>query len=127
MFKKMKLLSLLIIVFAGLSFPLDAVSPFPESMSVHSSEFSMGAGSVICLSQSGTSDVFKMICVNDILIVYHENNEHVFSETGKIKILSFIRSDYLRCKIVEGTILVGDIAIKGTVASIVISPADRCE
>lgn len=66
------------------------------------------------------------INTNDILTVYRESTSHELMEVGKIKVLSYVREDYLKGKVVEGEIKAGDIAKKGDVASLIISSGDKC-
>lgn len=84
-------------------------------------------GASVCLFQSGTADVRKGIHVNDILIVYRENQGHQLKEVGKIKIISYVGEDYLKAEVVEGGLMPGDIAKKGEVATLVISSSDKCK
>jgi hypothetical protein len=86
----------------------------------------MSKGTVVCLFQSGTADVKKAINVNDVLPVYRESKSHELKEVGKIKVLSYVREDYLKGEVVEGEIKAGDIVKKGDVASLIISPGDKC-
>jgi len=87
----------------------------------------MKAGDPVCLFQSGTADVRKAIGINDILIVYRENSKHELREIGKIRVRSFSGDDYLKGEVIEGEIQANDIAKRGNVASLVISPADKCK
>lgn len=84
-------------------------------------------GETVCLFQSGTADVKKMISVGDLITVYRESGKHELKEVGKIKVLSFIGEDYLKGEVIEGEVRTGDIAKKGDVASLVISSEDTCK
>ena len=48
-------------------------------------------------------------------------------QVGKLKVLSFVGSDYLKAVIIEGEVMTGDIAKKGDVAGLVISHEDKCK
>jgi hypothetical protein len=87
----------------------------------------MHVGSKICLFQSGTTDVKAAIHVQDTLIVYRELPSHELKEVGKIRVVSFIREDFLKAEVIEGELMPGDIAKKGDVASLVISSDDKCK
>jgi beta-lactam-binding protein with PASTA domain len=84
-------------------------------------------GETVCLFQSGTADVKKMISVGDLITVYRESGKHELKEVGKIKVLSYIGEDYLKGEVIEGEVRTGDIAKKGDVASLVISSEDTCK
>ncbi len=82
---------------------------------------------VVCLFQSGTEDVKKEIHINDVLIVYRVGRSSALTEAGKIKILKYVRIDYLQAEVVEGEIKAGDIAKKGDIATLVISSSEMCK
>lgn len=114
---------------AGFSSRVNAVSPSPvlEEREEKAAKGIKEKGETACLFQSGTADVRKTINVNDILNVYRENRSHQMIEVGKIRILSYVGDDYLKGEVVEGELQSGDIAIKGDVASLVISSSDKCK
>jgi hypothetical protein len=124
-----KLLALLLLVCAGLPQLVNAVSwsPLQEERDEKSAKGIMVKGTIVCLFQSGTADVKKAINVNDILPVYRESKSHELKEVGKIKVLSYRGEDYLKGEVVEGELMVGDIAKKGEVASLIISSGDKCK
>ena len=84
-------------------------------------------GETVCLFQSGTPDVKSEIKVNDLLVAYRETETHNLVPVGKLKVLSFVGTDYLKAVVVEGEVMTGDIAKKGDVASLVISHEDKCK
>ncbi len=84
------------------------------------------AGDVVCLFQSGTAEVRKIIHVGDVLPVYRESRDHQTRPAGKVKILDYAGEDYLKAEVVEGELMTGDIAIKGDVASLLLSSGDKC-
>jgi len=89
------------------------------------SEVVMKEGGTVHLFHSGTPDVKKEICLNDVIPVYRETmaGGHTTSkEVGKIKVDSYVGEHYFSATVVEGTIKMGDIAKKGT-ASCLIQPA----
>jgi hypothetical protein len=123
-----KLFAVLLISCMGLPQLVNAVSwsPILEEREEKAAKGIMVKGTVVCLFQSGTADVKKAINVNDILRVYRESKSHELEEVGKIKILSYVREDYLKGEVVEGEIKAGDIAKKGEVASLIMSSSDKC-
>jgi hypothetical protein len=124
-----RLLAVLLISCVGLPQLVNAVSwsPLQEEHEEKAAKGIMGKGAIVCLFQSGTTDVKKAISINDILPVYREGKSHELKEVGKIKVLSYVRKDYLKAEIVEGEIKVGDIAKKGDVASVIISSENSCK
>lgn len=124
-----KLLVVLLISCAGLPQLVNAVSwsPIQEEREEKAAKGIMVKGTVVCLFQSGTADVKKAINVNDNLPVYRESKSHELKEVGKVKVLSYVGEDYLKGEIVEGELMVGDIAKKGDVASLIISSGDKCK
>ena len=122
-----KLLAVLLILCAGLPQLVNAVSWSPLQEEREETKGIMVKGTVVCLFQSGTADVKKAINVNDILPVFRKNKSRELKEVGKIKVLSYVGEDYLKGEVVEGELKAGDIAKKGTAASLVISPGDSCK
>ncbi len=124
-----KLLVVLLISCMGLPQLANAVSwsPLQEGSEAKSEQGIMVKGTVVCLFQSGTADVKKMITVNDILPVYRESKSHELKKVGKIKVLSYVGEDYLKGEVVEGEIKAGDIAKKGDAASLIISSENSCK
>lgn len=124
-----ELLAVLLILFAGLPQLVIAVSwsPIEAERVEKAAKGIMEKGAMVCLFQSGTEDVKKAISMGDVLIVYREGPKHELKEVGKIKVLSYSGEDYLKGEVVEGEIKPGDIAKKGEVASLVISPGDKCK
>jgi hypothetical protein len=124
-----KLLVVLLISCTGLPHPVNAVSwsPLQEEREEKAATGIMVKGTVVCLFQSGTADVRKAINIHDILPVYRESKSHELKEVGKIKVLSYVEEDYLKGEVIEGELKAGDVAKKGVVASLVISPGDSCK
>jgi hypothetical protein len=124
-----KLLTVLLILCAGVPQLVNAVSwsPLVEEREEKIAKGIIEKGAIVCLFQSGTADVKKAISIGDILVVYREGAKRELKEVGKIKVLSYTGEDYLKGEVVEGEIKAGDIAKKGEVASLVISPADKCK
>lgn len=127
MYRFKVLLAILLASCLGLSQAVHAVSwsPLEEEQEATPAK-GMVKGAVVCLFQSGTTEVRKTISANDILHVYRENKSRKSREVGKIKVLSFVGEDYIKAEVVEGEIRSGDVAKKGAVASLVISPGDGC-
>jgi hypothetical protein len=124
-----KLLAVLLILCVGVPQFANAVSwsPLQEEREEKAAQGIMVKGTVVCLFQSGTLDVKKAINMNDILPVYRESTSHELKEVGKIKVLSYVREDYLKGEVIEGEIKAGDLAKKGDVASLIISSDDKCK
>jgi hypothetical protein len=128
-----KVMWILIIMFLPLSvgLPLRAnavsPSPIPGEREERIAKGIKVKGETVCLFQSGTADVKKEITAGDMLSVYRETGKHELKEVGKIKVLSFVREDYLKGEVIEGEVQTGDIAKKGDVASLVISSSDKCK
>ncbi len=85
------------------------------------------AGDIVCLFQSGTSEVRKIINVGDVLPVYRENRDHQARPVGKVKILDYVGEDYMKAEVVEGELMTGDVAKKEDVASLILSSGDKCQ
>jgi hypothetical protein len=123
-------LMLVVLLFSSMLLPLaaGAVSyPAPEERNEERAATpAMHVASKICLFQSGTPEVKATIHIQDTLIVYRELPSHELKKVGKIRVVSFVREDYLMAEVIEGELLPGDIAKKGDVASLVISSDDKC-
>ena len=113
----------------GSPFFAEAVSfsPVPGEREEKAVKGIIEKGAMVCLFQSGTADVKKEINIGDLIVVFREGPKHELKEVGKIKVLSYAGEDYLKGEVVEGEIKAGDIAKKGDVASLVISPEDKCK
>lgn len=114
---------------AALALSAMVAAPFPaaslETQPRIKSEVVMKEGGTVHLFHSGTPDVKKEICLNDVIPVYREmmaGGHTTSKEVGKIKVVSYAGEHYFAAKVVEGTIKVGDVAKKGT-ASCLIQPA----
>ena len=84
-------------------------------------------GEAVCLFQSGTEDVRNMIGIGDVLNVYREVGNGELKEVGKIRVRSYAGEDYIKAEVVDGAVQTGDVAKKGSVASMVISSRERCK
>lgn len=72
-------------------------------------------GDTVRLFHSGTADVKKIICPNDVLDVYREVQvEGVTNskEVGRVKVLKLVGENYFDAKVLEGAIRAGDVAKK---------------
>ncbi len=85
------------------------------------------AGDIVCLFQSGTAEVRKIIHIGDVLPVYRENRDHQLHPVGKVKIIDYVGEAYMKSVVVEGELMTGDIAKKEDVASLLLSSGDKCE
>ena len=77
----------------------------------------MVVGSKVHLFHSGTADVKKEICLNDVLSVHRElmaGGHTTSQEVGKVKVLAYVGEHYFEAEILEGKIMSGDIAKKKT-------------
>lgn len=86
------------------------------------SEVVMKVGKEVHLFHSGTADVKKEICLNDVISVYRETptGGHTTSKVvGKVKVLSYEGEHYFKGKVVEGEVKVGDLAKKETAACLI--------
>jgi hypothetical protein len=80
-------------------------------------EVVMKVGKKLHLFHSGTADVKKEVCLNDVIPVYRETMAGGHSKTlevGKVKVLSYSGEHYFEVEVVSGEIKVGDIAKKDT-------------
>jgi hypothetical protein len=129
--QKITYIFIVIILSAVIGFPLlsgaVSFSPVPAEQEEKAAKGIIEKGDMVCLFQSGTADVKKAISIGDVIIVFREGPKHELKEVGKIKVLSYSGEDYLKGEVVEGEIKAGDIAKKGEVASLVISPKDKCK
>jgi hypothetical protein len=122
-------LAVLLISCVGLPQFVNAVSPspIPEEREETAAKGIKVKGETVCLFQSGTVDVRKTIGIGDVLIVYQEGGNGGHKEIGKIRVISYEGEDYIKGEVVEGRAQTGDVAKKGTVASLVISTGERCK
>jgi len=88
------------------------------------SEVVMKTGNKVHLFHSGTADVKKEICLNDVITVYREyggaKNPQA-KEVGQVKVLAYAGEHYFEGEVVKGEIKPGDIAKKQS-ASCLIQP-----
>ena len=85
----------------------------------------MQAGQKVWLFLSGTPDVKKEICLNEIIPVYREvkaGARYQIKEVGKVKVLSYQGKNYFEAQVVSGIVKVGDVATKES-ASCLVLPA----
>ncbi len=124
-----KLLAVLLLSSLGVPRLVNAVSwsPLEEEHTEKAAKGIMVKGSVVCLFQSGTQDVKQVINAGDTLVVYRESTDHQLKQVGTIKVLAYVGEDYLKGEVLEGEIKAGDIAKKGGVASLIISPGKSCK
>jgi len=97
------------------------------------SEVVMKEGNKVHLFHSGTQEVKKEICLNDVITVYRDipagyrtlkgaDQVKTLKEVGKVKVLSYIGDHYFEAEVVEGQIRSGDVAKKAA-AYCLIQPA----
>lgn len=89
-------------------------------------EVVMKVGNQVNLFHSGTADVKKEICLNDVIPVYRETmggGHKTTKEVGKVKVLGYEGEHYFKAEVVSGEIKVGDIAKKNTAFCMVQKPS----
>ena len=89
------------------------------------SKLVMEAGHKVWLFHSGTPDVKKEICLNEIIPVYREvkvGERYQITEVGKLKVLSYQGKHYFEAVVVSGKVEVGDIASKKSASCLVLPP-----
>jgi len=111
-------------VFVLLVFTALAVSPMAAyAAGKVKSEVVMKEGNKVHLFHSGTQEVKKEICLNDVIPVYRDtptgyrtskNADQVktLKEVGKVKVLSYVGDHYFEAEVVEGQVRSGDVARK---------------
>jgi hypothetical protein len=123
--KKLMLFLLLVTPFI-MSGSVHAVAyPFPKNNPAFTgNQAVMMAGTRLYLFHNSTQQANDAISVNDILVVYREYPHDLSlesTETGKIKVLSSLGGNYYEAEVVQGTIVPGELARKGTVACFITS------
>jgi hypothetical protein len=86
------------------------------------SEVVIKVGKKVNLFHSGTADVKKEICLNDVIPVYRETmagGHSTAKEVGKVKVLDYEGEHYFKAEVVSGEIKVGDIAKKETASCLI--------
>ncbi len=103
-------------VIALLVFGALAVSPSAViAQEKVASEVVMKMGNKVHLFHSGTADVKKEICLNDVIPVYRETpagGHLTVKEVGKVKVLAYVGEHYFEAEVVKGEVKVGDVAKK---------------
>ncbi len=122
-----KLIRNIAAVVVSIMVAVSIVTSAVEAQAQTKSEVVMKEGSIVHLFHSGTADVKKEICLNDVIPVYRETmagGHTTIQEVGKVKVLSYAGEHYFEAKVVEGKIKVGDVAKKET-ASCLVQPAKK--
>ncbi len=86
------------------------------------SKLVMKAGQKVWLFHSGTPDVKKVICMDEVIPVYREvkkGSVYDVQEVGKVKVLAPEGEHYFEAEVVSGTVKVGDIATRGAASCLV--------
>jgi hypothetical protein len=115
---KTRFASVLTIFFVHFLFPT-AVFPavyYPENE----------AGTPVCLFESGTDEIKRAVAVNDTMIVYRTTTKGTLQKVGKIRVVSIAGNYFIHGVIVSGVLSENDIAIKGSIACIIISFEGLC-
>ncbi len=123
-----KMLSIAFVLCVAVPLLANAVSfsPVPGESEERAAKGIRGQGETVCLFQSGTEEIRKAFAIGDVLSVYRQEKSGAVREVGKIRVLSYGREDYLKGKVVEGEVMTGDVAKKGDIAGLIISPEDKC-
>lgn len=98
------------------------------------SEVVMKEGNKVHLFHSGTQEVKKEICLNDVIPVYRDvpagyrtaklaDQVKTLKEVGKVKVLSYAGDHYFEAEVVEGRVRPGDVA-KKEAAYCLVQPAE---
>lgn len=113
-------------IFLLLIFTALAVSPIAVNAAEQvKSVVVMKEGSKVHLFHSGTADVKKLICLNDVIPVYAYtatgykgpkvyDQVRTSKEVGKVKVLSYVGDHHFEAVVVEGQVSPGDVAKKET-------------
>jgi hypothetical protein len=120
--------SLMLVFALGVSLPLASYAA--EKVR---SEVVMKMGNKVHLFHSGTQEVKKEICLNDVLPVYRDtavgyrqtkgaDQVKNLKEVGKVKVLSYVGDHYFEGVIVEGEVRPGDV-VKKDAAYCLVQPA----
>lgn len=107
-------------VAAVLALPLAAQAL--EKQPLIQSEVVMKVGNKVNLFHSGTEDVKKEVCLNDVIPVYRElmaGGHTSTKEVGKVKVLSYAGEHYFEAQVVEGEVKPGDVAKKKTAGCLI--------
>ena len=92
--------------------------PFPKRTPAYpGNQAAMMAGTRLYLFHNSTQRANDAINVNDILVVYREYPPRLSlesSQTGKVKVLSSLGENFYEAEVVEGTIIPGELAKKGS-------------
>lgn len=87
------------------------------------SEVVMKEGNKVHLFHSGTQEVKKEICLDDVIPVYRDvptgyrnpkvaDQVKTLKEVGKVKVLAYIGDHYFEAQVVNGEVRTGDVARK---------------
>lgn len=119
-----KILFLFLAVPLFLASPLHAVS-YPTSAEeptyLKDAEV-MKAGAKIHMFHSGTEDVKSAIKLNDVLTMYREyppDISGISKISGKVKVIGTLGDYYFEGEVIEGYVVPGYLAIKGTIACLI--------
>lgn len=86
------------------------------------SEVVMKVGNKVHLFHSGTEDVKKEVCLNDVIPVYRDimaGGHTTTKEVGKVKVLSYAGEHYFEAEVAEGEVRTGDVAKKKTAGCLI--------
>jgi hypothetical protein len=86
------------------------------------SEVVMAVGNKVNLFHSGTADVKKEICVNDVIPVFREYGgakNPRSKEVGQVKVTSYAGDHYFEGVVVKGEVKPGDVAKKAGAACMI--------
>ncbi|BCS52960.1 hypothetical protein [Geobacter sp. SVR] len=112
-----------IVFLAMLALVIAAPATLPAKDKVEG-EVVMAVGNKVNLFHSGTADVKKEICINDVIPVFREYGgakNPRSKEVGQVKVLSYAGEHYFEGEVVKGEVKPGDVA-KKTGAACLIQP-----
>jgi hypothetical protein len=91
-----------------------AVSYFPNDQEIL-------AGEIVIMFYSGTPEGRKDVGINDTLPVFREGKKGNYMEVGKIVVTSVVNQFKIEGKVIDGQLIIGDIAEKKNAGCLIIS------
>jgi len=82
-------------------------------------------GGTVHLFHSGTRDITDTVHSGDIFIVYRISRSCKMEEIGKVRFVNFVGDTYMAAEVLDGELMAGDIAKKGTISFLIVS-TEQC-
>jgi len=101
----------------AVSYPLSAKEP-----TYLTDEEYLKVGAKVHMFHSGTEDVRNAIKINDVLTVYRQyppDISGISKESGKVRVVATLGDYYFEGEVIEGYVVPGYLALKGTVACLI--------